>query len=271
MKNSIKFPIVLSLCALMAMSCNEEPAPLASSVEVDKSSLTFESENAAPQTVNVSAEGDWLAVIPDWLDVQPNYGTGDAVVTVSADDNYDTDGTLAGPRKATISFLGNDVLAEVAVAQEGDPEKDPTRTYRQAGTVTSGKAYLIVSGTSAAKPVSGNYGYLYVDAVEVAGDEIVMESADNGFTFTSVDGGYTIQDVSGKYYYQSGSYDNFNVSSSMPESGAVWTLELQPDGTMKITNVTTGKFIQFSTGYGSFGAYSDERGKLPVLYEEQSK
>ena len=133
--------------------------------------------------------------------------------------------------------------------------------------VTSGKNYLLYSSKKIATPLTGNYGYLQVES---ATDEngYINTNKLNGFTITAVDGGYTIQDSNGKYVYQTGTYNSFNVSETMPETGAVWTIVPQNDGTMLITNVATGKFIQYDAAYTSYGCYSDARGALPCLYEE---
>jgi len=273
MKNTIKISVSLLLGMAMAVSCKEEVTPLASSVSVDKTSVTLASEDVTPQTINVTSDGDWLAVAPEWLKVEPNYGTGNTVVTLSAGDNLDEDGTLAGTRRGTVSFVVNDASAEVAVTQEGDPAKDQQRTYAKVSAVTSGKAYLMVSDLNVANPVSSgvNYGYLYVTTVTVEDEMITMDDSSNGFVFTETDGGYTLQDTYGRYMYQSGSYDNFNVSETLPSSGHIWTVEFHDDGTAKIVNVTTDKYIQYDSSYNSFGCYSGERGTMPVLYEEQPK
>lgn len=271
MKNTIKISVSLLLGMAMAVSCKEEVTPLASSVSVDKTSVTLASEDVTPQTINVTSDGDWLAVAPEWLKVEPNYGTGNTVVTLSAGDNLDEDGALAGPRRGTLTFVANEMSVEVNVTQEGDPKKDSQRTYKKAASVTSGKNYLIVAASKTASPVSGNYGYLNGVDVTISEDAIVMNDNGNGFTFTATEGGYTIQDVNGKYYYQQGTYDNFNVSTDLPVSGAVWTVDFQTDGTVKITNAEMGKYMQYSEQYGSFGSYSTESGVMPSLYEEQPK
>lgn len=134
-------------------------------------------------------------------------------------------------------------------------------------TITSGKNYLIFSSDKVAVPLTGTYGYIQVEAATDENGYISANKA-NGFTITEVEGGYTIQDSNGKYVYQTGTYNSFNVSETMPETGAVWTIVPQADGTMLITNVATGKFIQYDTSYTSYGCYSDARGVLPCVYEE---
>lgn len=65
MKNTIKISVSLLLGMAMAVSCKEEVTPLASSVSVDKTSVTLASEDVTPQTINVTSDGDWLAVAPE--------------------------------------------------------------------------------------------------------------------------------------------------------------------------------------------------------------
>lgn len=98
----------------------------------------FASENATEQTLEVTANGEWMAVAPAWVEISPAFGgEGTTTVTVRAKDNYEMvakeDGTLVeelGPqRSATITFAGEgDAKAEVALTQAGDPNKwDPAK------------------------------------------------------------------------------------------------------------------------------------------------
>lgn len=148
--------------------------------------------------------------------------------------------------------------------------------FQKATTITSGKRYLIAvennGEISVAQPIptTGNpYGYLNVTAPAAtdADGNIYMEDITNAFTLTAVDGGYYIQQSDGRYLYKSGSYDNFNVGNEAGDN-AVWTIEPQADGTFLITNVSVNKYVQFDPNYNSFGSYANDRGTLPVLYEE---
>ena len=68
---------------------------------------------------------------------------------------------------------------------------------------------------------------------------------------------------------QKGTYNSFNFETA-PTEGQVWTVEPQTDGTMKITNVSVSKYIQYSTQYKSYGSYSTmgDGNVMPVLYEK---
>ena len=148
--------------------------------------------------------------------------------------------------------------------------------FQKVTTITSGKRYLIAVDMEGellvAQPVpaTGNpYGYLNVTAPAAtdADGNIYMEDITNAFTITTVEGGYYIQQADGRYLYKSGNYDNFNVGDMAGEN-AVWTIEPQADGTFLITNVSVDKYVQFDPQYNSFGSYANDRGDLPVLYEE---
>ena len=142
-------------------------------------------------------------------------------------------------------------------------------------SVTSGSKFVFAAQTDGnnyvvATPVEEtyNYGWLYTEAVTVQ-NNAVTTSDGNEFTITAVSGGYTIQDNYGRYYYMAGTYDSFNVSTSLPSSGGVWTITFNDDNTVNVTNVEMGKTLQYSADYSSFGAYTDSRGTLPSLFVKQ--
>ena len=54
----------------------------------------------------------------------------------------------------------------------------------------------------------------------------------------------------------------------MPEAGAVWAITFNETGEATITNILSGKYIQYSAQYNSYGAYPDAQGTLPTMYEE---
>lgn len=146
--------------------------------------------------------------------------------------------------------------------------------YMKTTAVESGKTYALaanVEGTNfMAQTVAATYNYGYLPVNE-AGTAALLGATDllNGFTLTEADGGYTIQDAYGRYLYMDGDYNSFNVSADRQE-GDVWTVEPQADGTMKITNVLKGKYIQYSVTHNSYGAYADEQGVMPSLYAKHA-
>ena len=122
--------------------------------------------------------------------------------------------------------------------------------------------YWIIADGKVATPLTSSYGYLQVtDAVDG------KSTAANAFTFTQVEAGvYTIQDSNGKYYYQTGTYNSFNVADK--DGGTdeyLWEVYDSGNGEFVIMNLGVAKFMQYDSGYNSFGSYSDERGTLPTL------
>lgn len=146
------------------------------------------------------------------------------------------------------------------------------KTYKEVSAITSGKQYILVSKADniLGKPVESNkkYNYLYKEEVTIAEGEIKTNDY-FAFTIEAVEGGYTIKDSYGRYLYtKDDTYKNFNVSETMPEEGAVWTITFNEAGEATITNVLSGKYVQYSAQYNSYGAYPDAQGTLPTLYEE---
>ena len=150
------------------------------------------------------------------------------------------------------------------------------RVYKKATKVESGKAYLVAANVDGKLKVAmldtRNYGYLNVaDAIDTDGT-VEMEDNTNDYTITSIEGGYTIMMSNKKYLYQKGIYTSFNFDTA-PTEGHVWTIEVQNDGTFKITNNSVNKYIQYSTSHTSYGSYADaqEGGVLPFLYVYDSE
>ena len=120
------------LAGAMMFSCNEpvEEITFGTEISVSVTELAqFAKENAEAQTLEVTANGDWMAVAPAWLEISPRYGVaGTTTVSVKAADNYEKVLNEAGEvveelgpqRSATIQFVGEkEAVAEVAVKQEG--------------------------------------------------------------------------------------------------------------------------------------------------------
>lgn len=142
--------------------------------------------------------------------------------------------------------------------------------YMETTAAESGKTYALaanVEGTNyMASTLSATYDYGYLPVNE-AGTAALLGATDllNGFTLTETEGGYTIQDAYGRYLYMDETHTSFNVSADR-QDGDVWTVEPQADGTVKITNVLTGKYIQYSASHNSYGAYADVQGVMPSLF-----
>lgn len=142
--------------------------------------------------------------------------------------------------------------------------------YMETTAVKSGKTYALAANAEGtnymANTLSATYDYGYLPVNE-AGTAALVGATDllNGFTLTETNGGYTIQDAYGRYLYMDETHTSFNVSADR-QDGDVWTVEPQADGTVKITNVLTGKYIQYSASHNSYGAYADVQGVMPSLF-----
>ena len=120
---------------------------------------------------------------------------------------------------------------------------------------------------------TASYGYIPIEDAVVEGG-VINSYVENVYTFAETNGGYTIQDSEGKYLYMGQKsdgtwYNSFQLSTELPESNAVWTIEEQEDGTVKIVNSDQNAYVlQCSTGqYTSFGVYEgvQENYLLPKL------
>lgn len=160
---------------------------------------------------------------------------------------------------------------------EGIPGMEPT-IFHEATAITSGKGYAFVAknGTSysMAKPADAGagYGWLYVTGVTPSSGTIKGDIG-NAFMFTesAVAGQYYILDSYGRYLYMSGTYNSFQLSTTLnaTDNNYLWMPIKNADGTWTITNVGNTKVIQYYTEKSSFGAYPTiENGYLlPMLYE----
>ena len=75
-----------------------------------------------------------------------------------------------------------------------------------------------------------------------------------------------MQDKYGRYYYIESGRTNFNVSTEMPSSGAVFAITFNDDNTVSIENVEAEKTLQYDEGYNTYGIYEDVTHQLPSLF-----
>ena len=175
-------------------------------------------------------------------------------------------------------------LIDAAGHQNYDPNAGPEDVpgygrFQKVTTVTSGKKYLLVAdGNKMAQPIASNknYGYFYVTDVTAQEDGTIIENESNAFTFTESGNGFTITQADDRFIYLTGTFASFQIGAEVPEADAaatVWTVAAQEDGTVKITNASLGKWIQYSSNYTSYGAYNSDQdgGYRPVLYEKIEK
>ena len=279
MKNIFKSFLTLASVAAVFASCVQEAKPLASSVSLDKKEVVFEGQNAPTQTVKVTADGDWFAVAPEWVTLEPAVGSGETEVKVSVADNVNEWKELSGPRSASVSFCyGTSGLSVLSIQQKGENGLDSSRQYSKITKAEEFKAgsYLVVfnykekdNALKAFNATSETYwSWLYGDEVTVVDGVVNMPNANNAYTFEATEGGYKIKMPNGRYLFQDDSHNNFYSSDDVAK-GDVWTVTFDQTGLATIKNITTDKWMQW-TSYGSAGAYNSaqEGAVLPMLYKD---
>ena len=102
------------------------------------------------------------------------------------------------------------------------------------------------------------YGYLYPDAITVT-DGVISSDEGSEQVVTIEEGteGYTLLNTNMQYIYQSGTYNSFNFSTSLPTEGGEWSIEANGDGTFKLKNIEKNKTVKltlFNDSY-SYGCY----------------
>lgn len=152
-----------------------------------------------------------------------------------------------------------------------DPDPDPTtvRSYKKVTAVESGKAYLIVannSGLKAAQPVPAGKTFSYLAVTDVTDKDgvVTMKDATQDFIITSSGSNFTIKQPDGRLFRNDENYKTISVDETIDTPD--WTITANGDGTFKIQNATTGKWIQLDPQYGTYGCYDEEKGNMPYLY-----
>lgn len=154
----------------------------------------------------------------------------------------------------------------------GNTGESSKATFTKVTSITDG-SYILGALTDNVYKVaknleaSYNYGYLYVTDATANGNTISIAPKGMTFTIASTANGYTIQDENGKYLYMTGTFNSFNVSTE-PKEGQYWDITGNADGTFTITNKSTGKWIQYSKDYTSYGVYNSVKGVNPMLFKK---
>jgi len=233
-----------------------------------------------------------------------SWGTSARTVTINADDNvfptlsnannltitYDSsdktvatinsEGTIslisAGSTVISAEFAGDDTYeaAKVTYTLTVNPAI-VKKQYTIASTIESGKNYLIVVNVNSeykvAKKITSSYGNLLV-ASATYDEGVISFNSDNAFTFTSTADGWTIQQADGKYLYQTGTYNNFNVSATPAADAAKYFDVVAENGAFKITNKTMNKYVQYVPASSYFGCFASAQTDaiLPLLFVESN-
>ena len=281
MKRILKISAALCAVAAVSLSCLKEGQPLASGLTLSQTEIEVDGTSVADVTVKVTADGDWFAVAPDWIEVTPSTGSGDTEVKLKFADNVDSYNELSGPRSGNVSFCyGTSGISPLLVKQKGENGLDASRQYSKvtkAEKIVAG-SYLIVfvdgDNTLALKPFYTTsetyYSFLYADEVTEKDGVIETQNSTNSFVFEEATGGYKIKMSNGRYLFQT-TYDSF-YSTDDAAKAAIWTVAMNEDGTVNITNATVaGRYFQYENAkYNSAGAYNSakEGYLLPYLYKD---
>ena len=287
MKNLFKSLLAFVAGAVIIAACNpeEQPeVPAGTKISVDLTNIAnLPARNVPAVTVQVTADGEWLATTPSWITIDPSHATKSTAVTITVADNVDADGNLQGPRegKITLSLVDADVSAEILVAQDGNADLDTRRTYVKVTEITSGKAYLLVAQKAENTFVipilfgpTGTYGYPKVKEVSLESDgSIKMEDASYGLIFTDAgrDAAYKIQQPDGRFIWHQGGYNTWSCAAD-PTEGNLWKLDhVYDNGTVRICDTDAAGILQYGHGgFDSYAAYGDldDTSVLPWLYED---
>lgn len=108
---------------------------------------------------------------------------------------------------------------------------------------------------------SKTYGYLQAAEATVKDGKIVTKDLDNTYTFK----GSNIIDAQGRMMYMDATHNSFNVAVDAAE-GIDWTVTLNADGTVMITNDDVQKTVQYDPNYSSYGSYAEVKGIYPSIY-----
>lgn len=123
LKNIYKICVALVLLA-SAFACQQEELVKPHAL-LAESSLIFEAIGAEPQLLTIASDEDWVIDAPEWITVDPSYGSQTVKVTVSVADNVDKNNEVNSPRQAAIiiSSTRDGYSIESVIYQNGDNYK----------------------------------------------------------------------------------------------------------------------------------------------------
>mgnify|MGYP002623967490 CR=1 FL=1 len=229
---------------------------------------------AGPSTVKTvtlaKADGSALEDGTYYFVLLPNAG-GEITLKFTASDGY------TATKTATLKSAFEAGSIKNLGTVKGLSWEEPKYYFLPVSEMSDG-TYLIVadnSGTlltaNAVIPSSGNtYGYPKTTDVTALVDNngfIVTDDLTDAFIFTGSGSGYTIQQLyDSKYWYQSGNYTSISIADGISSDSYYTVTRNSSDGTFKILNNTTNRYLQYSTTYKTFGSYTSSSGIVPTLY-----
>ncbi len=124
-------------------------------------------------------------------------------------------------------------------------------TFTLTNSIVSGDQYVFVVDSQVGTAIAENlsYGRLGMSAVTISNNSFTT-ALTNGVTITAVDGGYTFVDAYGRYLAMDESHlSTFQLFTTNPGQGAVWTIDFAADGTATIVNALTNCHLVRSGTY----------------------
>lgn len=248
-------------------------------VTINAQDITIENvaTNADTKIEEISFDniGEWNISVAevedaDWLTVE--YNSEEQAIYYTAEEN--TGEARYAEVRITASLEGEeDIIREFNINQNGVIVEelmaiDNTQRYifKKVTEMKGGKWYAIIANGKAMTAITSNYGYGQVLAATVNADNTTSLPASCAFGFLTNGGGYTMQQYDDKYLYQTGTFNSFNVATTV-SSGHIWTVSMDDDGVATITNSAVSKYIQLDSQYGTYGSYNSVKGTKPELYE----
>lgn len=118
-RNSLRLFFLYVVLSLVACAGDDTP-PTPVTLSINPNSVAFDAEDGS-SSISVSSNGDWsVSTSVDWVSVDPQSGTGDASITISAPANTDNES-----RSTLVRISAGDVVREVTVSQAGTTPVDP--------------------------------------------------------------------------------------------------------------------------------------------------
>ena len=138
MKKLVSFlPVVALAAALFTFVTCDPKVDIVDTLTVNRTSLSFEAEDASTAFISVTTAGNWTAsASPSWIHLDKTSGTGDGSVSVTVDDNpgEDRTGTItfsgAGNATVAVSQKGKNIVTLVASPDPWDGVKRASTTYQ---------------------------------------------------------------------------------------------------------------------------------------------
>lgn len=253
-----KLPVELSVIKL-----DRSYVPLAKVVTEGETSKIQELDNV----VNLTATVDWKVdseTIPAGLEVSPASGTaGSYKLTFTRTEMGADDLT------AEIKIMAAGSVQFIKVFYPGDPALKPQFPAFEAGDYwimfNAASKWVALKGLELGLD-DNSYSYIYSNDANVAEDGSMTSTASAVYTFEACSGGFHIKSSNGGYLYQDPKYNNFYLTKDASKAD-VWTVEQQTEETFMVNNENVSKFMQYSVGYSSAGAYAamQSDGVLPFL------